>query len=105
MVTATAFGGASLGLISNSIEIEVKSKPGSVSFEVPEVALKKGKSTVLAATLPWNTESTLTFSSDKKKVATVDSRTGKVTGKGKGTATITVTTHNGKTATCQVTVK
>ncbi len=42
--------------------------------------------------------------SSDTSVATVAS-TGKVTAKKAGTATITVTTYNGKTATCKVTVK
>ena len=49
-------------------------------------------------------DATITWSSDKKSVATVD-KNGLVTAKGSGTATITATSVNGKTATCTVTVK
>ncbi|HGF8008832.1 TPA: Ig-like domain-containing protein [Enterococcus faecium] len=41
---------------------------------------------------------------DEKLIATVTPVQGKVTGVAKGTATITATTVNGKTATCEVTV-
>ncbi len=46
----------------------------------------------------------ITWSSNNAGVATVDSLTGKVTAKSNGNATITATTENGKTATCEVTV-
>lgn len=69
--------------------------------------LKVGKTYQLKATVkPTNaTIKDVTFKSSNKKVATVDS-TGKVTAKKKGTATITVTTKDGKfTATCKIKVK
>ena len=51
------------------------------------------------------TNQNVTWSSDKPEVATVDAN-GKVTAKAAGTATITVTTEDGKkTATCTVTVE
>lgn len=51
-----------------------------------------------------NTNKALTWSSSNTTVATVDA-SGKVTGIADGTATITATTANGKTATCSVTVQ
>ena len=53
---------------------------------------------------PSNTTDTLKWSSSNTKVAKVSS-TGVVTAVEKGTATITVKTTSGKTATCKVTVK
>ena len=54
---------------------------------------------------PWYaTHPTITWKSGDKKIAIVD-REGLVTGKSPGTTTITATSHNGKTATCKVTVK
>lgn len=44
------------------------------------------------------------FSSSDKAIATVTPVQGKVTALAEGTATITATTVNGKTATCEVTV-
>ena len=46
----------------------------------------------------------LTYSSNNKKVATVDAK-GKVTAKKKGTAVITIKTHNGKTTKIKIVVK
>ena len=49
---------------------------------------------------------TFRYASNKKKVAKVDKKSGKVTAVGKGTAVITVKTYNGKAkATLKVTVK
>lgn len=58
-----------------------------------------------AAISPSNaTNKTMTWKSSKTSVATVD-KNGKVTAKGVGTATISVTTEDGgKTATCKITV-
>ncbi len=49
------------------------------------------------------TDQTITWTTDKPEVAEVDAN-GIVTAVGNGTAMITATTHNGKTATCVVTV-
>lgn len=46
----------------------------------------------------------VTYRSNNKRVATVDSATGLVTGVAYGSAIITATTTDGKTATCRVTV-
>ena len=61
--------------------------------------------TLKATVLPSDaTDKSVEWSSDKEDVATVDA-SGKVTAKGNGTATITVTTKDqGKTATCAITV-
>jgi len=54
---------------------------------------------------PWYATNTkVTWKSDNTKVAAVD-KNGIVTGKSVGTANISVTSHNGKTAVCKVTVK
>jgi hypothetical protein len=83
------------------------------------ISIKKGKSKSIKVTLPAGfhqvtkysgnpADVKVTFKSSNKKIATVSS-TGKVTGKKKGTAKITVTMQiiNGakKTATTKVTVK
>ena len=63
------------------------------------------KETLYASIAPANADDrAVTWSSDDSTVATVDTN-GKVTGKAAGSATITVTTHDGSfTATCAVTV-
>jgi len=54
---------------------------------------------------PWYaTDTRVTWKSDNSKVATVD-KNGIVTGKSVGTANISATSHNGKSAICKVTVK
>ena len=77
----------------------------SVSLDKTSVSLNVGESVTLAATVkPDNaTNKTVTWSSDKASVATVDA-SGKVTAKAEGTATITAKAGD-KTATCSVTVK
>ena len=77
-----------------------------VSLDVTSKTLKTGSTQQLKATVqPAEAASstTLTWSSNNTKVATV-SNTGLVTAVAEGKATITVTTNNGKTATCQITV-
>lgn len=53
---------------------------------------------------PYNSETTYKWSTDKTEVVTVDSA-GKIKGVAVGTAQITVSTENGKTASCRVSVK
>ena len=80
------------------------SEPTSVSLNKTALTLDVGKSYTLAKTVsPSNAVTSYTWSSSNTSVATVDSN-GKVTAKKAGTATITVKTSNGKTATCKVTV-
>ena len=77
-----------------------------VSLDKKSLALEIGDSDSLIATVhPENaTDKSVIWSSSDSSVATVDNN-GKVTAIGKGQATITVTTNNGRfTDTCQVTV-
>ncbi len=79
----------------------------SIKLNKTSLFLDKGSSTTLKATInPSNTtdSKTLTWTTSNSKVATVNNQ-GKITAKANGTATITVKTVNGKTATCKVTVK
>ncbi len=81
-------------------------KPSGVSIaQGGTITLNTGESVQLNAVLsPENAISTLTWTSSKAKVATVDAN-GLVNAVGKGTATVTVKTANGKKAKCKVTVK
>ena len=80
------------------------SEPTSVSLNKTSLTLDVSKSYTLAKTVsPSNAVTSYTWSSSNTSVATVDGN-GKVTAKKAGTATITVKTSNGKTATCKVTV-
>ncbi len=77
-----------------------------VTLDKTKLVLTVGSEGQLTATVAPEdaTDKTVTWSSDKTSVATVDA-TGNVTAVGVGEATITVTTTDGgKTATCKVTV-
>ena len=76
-----------------------------VKLNKASVALEKGKTTTLTVIVTPNnaTDKSVTWTSSNTKIATVSN--GTVTGIGAGTATITVMTSNGMTATCNVTVK
>lgn len=64
----------------------------------------EGRNMILTPTiLPVEAQTTLTWTSDNEKIATVDAD-GKVTGIGEGTTTIRVVTDNGLTASCQIKV-
>lgn len=88
-----------------------KQPPKTTTVEVTgvtvdkEAVLTKGATKQLTATVaPANaTDKTVTWKSSDAKIATVDAK-GLVKGVKGGTATITATTKNGKSATCKVTV-
>ena len=85
--------------------VTVKKAPTAVTLDKTELSLKVGETYTLKKTLtPSNAATSYTYTSSKTAVATVTS-SGKIVAKKAGTAVITVTTHNGKTATCTVTVK
>ncbi len=81
------------------IEIE------KITLSPTKITLEKGKKATIKATIEPKdaVDKTITWSSNNKKVATVD-KNGKVTAKKTGEATITAKTKNGKTATVKVTV-
>lgn len=80
-------------------------KSTKVKLNRSKATLKVGKTLKLKATIaPKKSTDNVTFSSSRKKVATVSSR-GVVTAKKKGTAKITVKTTSGKKAVCKITVK
>ena len=78
----------------------------SVSLNKSEMTLTEGESETLAATVtPENAENkSIIWSSNNEAVATVDAN-GTVTAKSAGTAVITATSTNGKSAGCTVTVE
>ena len=65
--------------------------------------LKVGDTEVLDITV-GSEDKIIAFISSDETIAKVTPKQGKVTAVAEGTATITVTTANGKTATCEVTV-
>lgn len=77
----------------------------NVSISGQQTIKVGGTITLQAMITPSNaTDKNVTWSSSNPTVATIDSKSGKVKGVNDGTTTITVTTSNGKTATCQITV-
>lgn len=91
-----------------SAECKVTVDPVSasaVTLNVADMTLLVGQSDKLTATVsPENvTDKTITWASDNETIATVDEN-GLVTALGVGSATITASTENGLTATCEVTV-
>lgn len=76
----------------------------SVSLDQEKATIKVGKTVTLIATInpSYATDKSLTWQTSDDKIATVAD--GIVTGVAEGKVTITVTTSNGKTATCEVTV-
>ena len=101
-VTATNDSGSD----SKAFTLTVTQPVTSVTLDQAELALYTGDTASLTATVqPDNaTNKNVTWSSSDNTVATVDNN-GNVTAVKAGTATITVTTEDGKkTATCTVTV-
>ena len=106
-VTTTDGGKTAACTVTVTKKEEEKVAVTGVTLNKTTLELEEGKTESLIATVaPIDaTDKTVTFSSDKKEIATVDG-SGKVTAVKAGTATITVTTTDGgKTAACTVTVK
>lgn len=77
----------------------------SVSLNLKKAAIGVGEPLQLKVSkTPADARTTYRFTSSKPKIAMV-SQKGKVVAKKRGKATITVTSANGKKATCQITVK
>lgn len=75
----------------------------SISLNKSSLSMKTGESATLSRTLnPSNSLTAIVWTSSNPNIVTVSG--GKLTAKREGTATITVTTFNGKTASCKVTV-
>jgi len=103
--------------VKKYINLVVKKKPAKkpvqkevavtgVTASISPASIRTGEKAQITATVsPANaTNKTLTYSSDKKGVAEVDSK-GTVTGISAGTAVITVKSANGKTAAVSITVE
>ena len=87
------------------LKVVVKKRPSKVTISPATKTLYLKASIALKAKLPSGTASfKKTWTSSNTSVATV-SKSGRVTAKKAGTATITVKTYNGKKSKCKVTVK
>ena len=88
----------------NVVTINI-TKPKKITI-LSKKTLKVGATyTIKPKLTPAKVKTGLTYSSSKPKVATVNSKTGKITAKKKGSTTITVKTQNGLKDKCLVTVK
>ncbi|MBQ9040292.1 MAG: Ig-like domain-containing protein [Clostridia bacterium] len=85
-------------------KVTVKAAPKKVSLNVKQLTAGKGEKVQLVATTTKNSATQLEWKSSQKSIVSV-SADGLVTARRKGTATVTVTTHNGKQASVEVTVK
>ena len=97
-VTASTFNG-----LKATCEITVGLPPTSISLNTTNVTLKKGETAQLEAVLQ-DGMSSVTYKSSDPNVCKVNSETGELTAKSSGGAIITATTHNGKSAKCEVKV-
>lgn len=85
-------------------KVTVKAAPKKVSLNVKQLTAGKGEKVQLVATTTKNSATQLKWKSSQKSIVSV-SADGLVTALRKGTATVTVTTHNGRQASVEVTVK
>jgi len=86
---------------------QTPAKPDVAQVKVLKTKLTLGVKesyTIAPTTLPSGSETTFTYKTSNKKVATVDAK-GKIKAKKTGKANITVTSANGKSVTIKVTVK
>ena len=105
VITATSSNGKTAGCTVTVKQKEIAIT--GISLNKSTTSLTEGESETLTATItPSNAtgDKTVKWSSSNEAVAAVDSN-GKVTAKKAGTAVITVTSSNGKNASCTVTVK
>jgi len=109
-VTAKRAGTATITVRSHNADVYAKctvrvvAAPKSVTLNKTAAKLSVGETMqLIPAVAPASTPATFTFTSSKPSVVIVD-KEGSLTAIGSGTATITVKTHNGRKATCKVTV-
>ena len=86
-----------------SCTVTVKAAPKSVSFSKSEVSIWKGDTLTVAPKLSKDSAGGYTITSDNESVVSVSGT--KLKGVNLGTANITVTTYNGKTASLWVEVR
>ena len=84
-------------------KVKVVAAPKKVTLSNTSLTLNVNDTFKLKARVNSGSHASYTWASSNKSVATV-SKAGLVTARGAGSATITVKTHNGKKATCAVTV-
>lgn len=99
-ITVSTYNG-----LSASCKITVKPAPTAIKLDTTALTLEVGKTSTLVKTFtPSNAYPSVTWSSDNSSIASVSSD-GTVTAKSVGNTVIKVTTYNGKSVSCKVTVK
>lgn len=98
-ITATAVDGSTA-----QCRIVVKKAPTSITLDKTELKLNVNSSYTFTKTLSANSAASFKWTTSDPDVARVYS-TGKIVAQNPGTTVITVTTYNGKTASCVVTVE
>ena len=95
----TAMGGL------DTCTVRVKEAPSWVNLSESEICIGKGENYQFRASIPdGSASSTMRYTVDNSRIATCSKMTGTVTGRKHGTTTLTVKTHNGRTASCTVKV-
>ena len=97
-ITVTTHNG-----LSKKCKVTVKKAPSKIALKDTELVLYTGQKYQEKYTLTKNSYTTLTWATNNESVAAVDAN-GNITAVAAGTATISVTTHNGKKDTLKVTV-
>ena len=111
-IRAKGVGSCRIYILANNgvradVRVNVVDGPTKISFKKSRYSVEKGKKLKLASRIkltPSGVTTTYTWVSSDPDVATVNAR-GVVKGVKKGTATITVTTANGKSADVTIRVK
>lgn len=89
-----------------SCKVTVRKAPTSVVINKSALSLAVGETYCFDTSYPIGEYAyNVSYTSSNKSVATVKASSGLMTAKSAGTAVITVTSYNGKKATCEVTVK
>ena len=86
------------------LKVVVKSAPGWISAKPSALSLGVGETYTLGYKTPAGTAGSVRFAGDAPEVFTVNETTGEITGLAAGSGTVTLTSFNGKIATCPVTV-
>ena len=97
-ITATTPNG-----LKATCKVNVKHAPESIALDKETLTLNVNSNYTFKKTLSANSASSFKWTSSDPEVVRVYS-TGKIVAQKSGTAVITVTTYNGKTASCEVTV-
>lgn len=114
VVVAKKLGTATITVKANGLsaacKITVKAAPTKVTISNSSITLGKGEKYTLTESTPnaYSNAANLVWSSSNSSVATVTKGEGnraEVVAKSVGTAVITIRTYNGKTASCNVTVR